>query len=106
MKLLDKHQIKITVVNPRSLKPFDKKLFLEQSRLAPMITLEDHTISGGFASLVDQVINQADHTVKCVHLGWPCETIPWGGSNDIREKYQLLPEQIADQLLATVFKGL
>lgn len=106
MKLLEKYKIKITVVNPRSLKPFDEKLFLKQSRLAPMITLEDHTTSGGVASLVDQIINEAEHDVKCVHLGWPCETIPWGGSNDIREKYGLLPEQIVDRLRVTVFKGL
>ncbi|MCK5834828.1 MAG: 1-deoxy-D-xylulose-5-phosphate synthase [Lentisphaeria bacterium] len=106
MKRLEKAGIKITVVNPRSLKPFDKKLFLEQSHLAPMITLEDHTTSGGFASLTDQVINEADHAVTCIHLGWPCETIPWGGANDIRKKYQLLPEQIAEKLLSTVFKGI
>ncbi len=105
MEILGKSNIKITVVNPRSLKPFDKTLFTEQLIDAPIITLEDHSISGGFASIADRISNEVQSDNRCYHFGWPDEVIPWGNSKDIRKQYGLLAEQVASKLIDTMFKG-
>ncbi len=88
----------MAVVNTRFLKPFDAELLREQAGQMPIITLEDHALTGGLATLTDQLLAGRDH-VRLLHKGWPQEEyIPWGSIAGIRRKYRMLPEQIVEDI--------
>jgi 1-deoxy-D-xylulose-5-phosphate synthase len=57
--LLDKQGIHVEVVNARFVKPLDKKGILAlANRQDRVVTLEDHSIMGGFGSAVLECVSQ------------------------------------------------
>ncbi len=98
MKSLEKSGIKSTVVNPRFIKPFDEKLFLEQLEQAPIVTIEDHSVIGGLATVTDIVAQKSNSSNRCHHLGWPDQIIEWGTNQGIRNKYSMDIKSITDRV--------
>ena len=99
-EILAEKGVRVKVVNTRFLEPFDSEAFLADCADMPCITLEDHFTEGGLASIARDVIgNNANKGLLA--KGFPKEIIPWGKTNDIREKYRLQPEQIAEDILKT-----
>ena len=97
-KILAKQGVELKVVNPRFLIPFDKSAIAEDAQQMPIITLEDHFIDGGFASIVAKELQNANHN-KILNLGWPCEVLPWGTVSGIRKKFKLDPPAIAQTII-------
>lgn len=95
---LAENNIQADVVNVRFLKPFDRELLLEQAQSKLIVTIEDHTLTGGLASLVNAALcNQNQARIR--NFGWPDEEIvPWGSIDDLRERFGLTPENIARQI--------
>ncbi|MCM8532307.1 MAG: 1-deoxy-D-xylulose-5-phosphate synthase [Lentisphaeraceae bacterium] len=95
--ILSSKNIEVKVVNTRFLAPFDQDALLQDSQDMPIITLEDHIINGGLASICSEILTNKKHN-GLVAKGYPSEIIPWGKTKDIRQQYGLLPEQIASEI--------
>ncbi len=86
-----------TVVNARFLAPFDAEL---ARRLAPgrmVVTIEDHVLSGGLASAMDDALINADHG-RVLHFGWPAGPIPSGPVPELKAAYGLTAAAIAEKI--------
>lgn len=88
------------VVNARFVKPLDVELLLKNSdENKTIITLEDHSVSGGFGSAVLEVLAANGRRNDVELIGWPDEFIPHGTDvASIRKKYNLSTEQIAERV--------
>lgn len=94
-KQLAEQGIILKVVDTRFLAPFDETLFADHLSAGPVITLEDHTVDGGFGALTDRVARKLGLDGKLLHYGWPKEVISWGTVSGLRRKYGLTAEQLA-----------
>lgn len=88
-----------TIVNTRYLAPFDTRTalhFAHEGRL--IVTLEDHVCTGGLASVMDETLSGIV-PAKVLHFGWnAAEILPHGKIPQLREKYGMTPEAIADRI--------
>lgn len=91
--------LSITHVNARFIKPIDKECLLEQARRSKLIvTLEDHTISGGFGSAVMEALSELGCRIPVLRVGWPDHFIEHGSLDVLRSKYGLVPAAIAERV--------
>jgi len=91
----------LAVVNPRFVKPFDADLLKRQAAAMPVITLEDNCRTGGLAALAAEVLIDVPHR-GVLSLGWGDEIIPHGAVRALREDAGLMPEQIAEKIVAFI----
>lgn len=99
-KILANKGIHIIVVNVRFLRPFDDALFLKHIEQFPVFTLEDHVAEGGLASVTDKVSATVKPANTCRHFCWPNKVIPGGTVNEIRRKFGMTAEQIAEKIVS------
>lgn len=92
--------VKVGVVNARFAKPLDTALLARQAKSAKLIvTLEDHTIMGGFGSAVVEALSDAGVPTPVVRIGWPDKFIHHGSSvAGLRAENGLSPEQIFEKV--------
>ncbi|MCM8800783.1 MAG: 1-deoxy-D-xylulose-5-phosphate synthase [Candidatus Omnitrophica bacterium] len=96
--LLEKEGIKITLVNPRFVKPLNVKLLKEISQQVRFIfTVEEAVLEGGFGSAISEVLETA--TIK---IGLPSEFICAGKRDLLLEKYGLTGHGIASKIKANL----
>ena len=91
---LSRKGIEVKVVNARFLSPFDKDALVEDARQMPVISLEDHYIEGGLASICSEILISIDHK-GFLPKGLPRAVIPWGKVPDLRSQNNLSCEQIS-----------
>ena len=95
-EILKKSNIKSTVVNTRFIKPFDSELLIQQAKKMPIVTIEDSQIDGGIGGITDSLLVNIDHHgIK--HFGWGDKIVPHGTVSGIRKKFEMTPDQIAEQ---------
>ncbi len=96
--LQSQYGLSATVVNARSLKPFDRDLLMEQASKMPVVTMEDHVKSGGLASIAAEVLASEKHS-GILSFGWETERIvPHGSIQQLRRDAGLLPEDVAKRI--------
>lgn len=86
-------------INARFIKPLDEACllrFAEKSRL--IVTLEDHSIVGGFGSAVAEALMQAGCRTDVLRIGWPDAFIEHGKLEQLRERYGLSPQAVARRI--------
>lgn len=95
-RLEEEEGICATVVNARFAKPLDLKLLLHHaSRFPLLVTMEDHSVTGGFGTAVIEALQDAGSPVPVQRIGWPDRFIPHGSSvTDLREANGLSAETI------------
>jgi 1-deoxy-D-xylulose-5-phosphate synthase len=104
--LLEKEGVACTVVNPRFIKPLDTALLASQSRETDaFVTVEDHTVNGGFGSMVAEALDEMGCRLPVVKAGWPDAFVEHGAIDLLRKKHGLTPEAIAERTLAALRKG-
>ena len=87
-----------SVVNARFVLPFDKELMKRQLHEGTQIVIiENHLTTGGFASIVRDELPEAASSIQA--FGWQEEDVPWGDVRQLRERYGLTPEAIADSII-------
>ena len=96
--ILKKKKIDVCVVNTRFIKPFDKELLLKQAAKMPIATIEDCQIDGGLGGIVDSLLINKKHK-DVSHFGWSDKIIPHGTVCEIRRKFDLTPEAIAEKIV-------
>jgi 1-deoxy-D-xylulose-5-phosphate synthase len=94
-KQLEAEGISTALINARFIKPLDAdcfRSFAKQARV--VITIEDHSIQGGFGSAVIEDLQTAGITTPVERVGWPDQFIEHGTVPLLRQKYGLTAERI------------
>ena len=105
LKLADQlaleHHLSVAVVNARFVKPLDRELLLQHAAATRLIvTLEDHTIVGGFGSAVIEAVQEAGATTPVERIGWPDKFVEHGNSVDtLRAAYGLAHDDMYRRVL-------
>lgn len=86
-----------TVVNARFLSPFDAELARKLAAGRVVVTIEDHVLTGGLASAMDEALSNAEHG-GILHFGWPSGPIPSGPVPELKAAYGLTAAAIAEKL--------
>ena len=101
-ELIEKElDFKVTVVNSRFLKPFDTALLNETTSNAKLLaTIEDHSIVGGLANIVNAEIQNMNLNLTAINFGWSdLEFPPQGKPALIKEKFNLDAKSIAKRII-------
>ncbi|KAB3527564.1 1-deoxy-D-xylulose-5-phosphate synthase [Alkaliphilus serpentinus] len=91
--------IKVTIINPRFIKPLDEGLILEYANKCNSIyTIEDHVKHGGFGSQVLSLLN--DHSInKEVRIfAIPDEFVEHGDVHILHDYYHLCGDKLAQEI--------
>lgn len=101
---LSEKGLEVTVVNARFAKPLDRKCILELAGSHKLIiTVEDHTLMGGFGSAVLELVSdEGENAGKVVRMGIPDRFIEHGARNLLLKNLGLDEEGIADKFIATL----
>ena len=101
---LSEHNITAGLVNPRFVKPIDKKAILSSAKKSKLIvTLEDNVINGGFGSAVTEVINDSEINCPVERIGWPDKFIDHGSSvQQLRDSVNLDLESILQKVILRI----
>jgi len=95
-----KHEnIKVTLINPRFLKPLDSSLIIEQaSKCKQIYTIEDNYKTGGFGSQIQSLLNENNIYKGVNTLAFPDKFIEHGDVSSLYDVYGLN----VDDVLATI----
>ena len=98
-KLLAECGIRASHINARFIKPLDEECLLGYARRCRLVvTLEDHSIVGGFGSAVAEALMQAGCHTDVLRIGWPDAFVEHGSLEQLRELHGLTPQQIARRI--------
>lgn len=87
-------------INARFIKPLDEECLLNYARKCKLIvTLEDHTVVGGFGSAVQELLSSHGVSTQVLPIGWPDEFVEHGTLELLRAKHGLTPENITSRIL-------
>jgi 1-deoxy-D-xylulose-5-phosphate synthase len=87
------------IVNPRFIVPPDRDLLSRHATTARCIaTFENGVITGGFGSLVNEVLADTGYRGACLRFGWPDQFIPQGPFNALAERFGLTAPAIAERI--------
>lgn len=88
-------------INARFICPLDEELLLQVARSGSLlVTMEDHTIVGGFGSAVMELLNERGLNTRVLRIGWPNEFVEHGKEAELREKHRLTPSAICQTILS------
>jgi 1-deoxy-D-xylulose-5-phosphate synthase len=88
--------ISVAVLNARFAKPLDRERIARLARRCKvLVTVEEHSVLGGFGSAVSGALAQAGITIPTRHLGIPDRLVEHGDPTEIRREIGLDREGIA-----------
>jgi len=104
-ELLEKQGVQATVVNMSTVKPLDVATLQKVAqRTGCILTVEEHSVMGGLGSAVAEALAEEGRVV--VHrYGIMDEFGQSGPAEALLKHYKLMPEDIAEQALATMKKS-
>ena len=91
--LLEGDGIGAAVLNMSSVRPLDRQAILHAAAAGPIVTIEEHTVTGGLGGAVAEVVVQS-HPVRMRMLGFPGEFAPTGAPTFLFEHFGLTSEGI------------
>ncbi len=101
--MLERKNIKSTILHVPTVKPIDKKTLLEELKAAKVIvTVEEGTIYGGLGSAVAEILSEAnfDKPKKFARIGVRDEfPVKYGSQADLMKYYKITPEEIVKTIL-------
>lgn len=103
--LLAAQGVEVGVVNARFAKPLDGELLRECAAIGPLLTLEDHALSGGFGSAVCEFLADAGIACRIVRLGIPDEFVRAAAPEEQYRQLGLDARGVADSFLSVVRGG-
>ncbi len=90
-----------THINARFIKPLDADCICNFARKGDLIvTLEDHCVSGGFGSAVQELLAAEGISTPVLRIGWPDAFVEHGKDAQLRSKHGLTPEAITHTILS------
>jgi 1-deoxy-D-xylulose-5-phosphate synthase len=99
---LEKEGIRLAVVNARFAKPLDEETILSLARKAgAVLTVEEGVLAGGFGSAVRELLDRHRRfDIRFKSIGLPLEVYPLGKADQIKRRYGLDANGLADQIRA------
>jgi len=95
--LLEKENIKCTLISMHTIKPFDENLFLQSIKNTKgIITLEEHSESGGLGEKCASILVQNKITTNFKIIGFPDEYMVNGSQSDVLDYYNMAPEKLTE----------
>ncbi|MCK8825440.1 1-deoxy-D-xylulose-5-phosphate synthase [Fuchsiella alkaliacetigena] len=103
-KLAEEHQLEVTVINSRFVKPLDEELILGLAEeTGVLLTIEENALQGGFGSAVLELLTEHSlNQVQIDRIGLPDKFIEHGKQEFLRSKYGLDEAGIIDRVLEIV----
>ncbi len=96
-ELLEKININCTLISMHTIKPFDEEVFLNSvSKVKAVITIEEHSVSGGLGEKCASVMMQKNIHVPFKILGFPDEYMVNGSQKDVLDHYNMSAEKILE----------
>ncbi|HEY1663286.1 MAG TPA: 1-deoxy-D-xylulose-5-phosphate synthase [Verrucomicrobiae bacterium] len=94
--------IDCAVINPRFTKPIDPGTHEFFGKAADLIiTIEDHTVMGGYGSAVLELFSEKNVTTPLIRIGWPDQFIEHASAQDeLRKRYGLTVENVVAKVKA------
>ncbi|MDB2636173.1 transketolase family protein [Alphaproteobacteria bacterium] len=104
-QLLSEKNIHATVISMHTIKPFDAKTFLTESKKSKVIiSIEEHSIYGGLGEQCASLLAQHNINAKFQILGIPDEYMINGSQSDVLDYYNMSPEKISKTVIALITK--
>ena len=104
-QLLSEKNIHATVISMHTIKPFDAKTFLTESRKSKVIiSIEEHSIYGGLGEQCASLLAQHNINAKFQILGIPDEYMINGTQSDVLDYYNMSPEKIYNTVISLLAK--
>ena len=104
-QLLNKKNIHPTVISMHTIKPFDAKTFLAESKKSKFIvSIEEHSIYGGLGEQCASLLAQHNINAKFRILGIPDEYMINGTQSDVLDYYNMSPEKISNTVISLLAK--
>ena len=104
-QLLSEKNIHATVISMHTIKPFDAKTFLTESRKSKVIiSIEEHSIYGGLGEQCASLLAQHNINAKFQILGIPDEYMINGTQSDVLDYYNMSPEKISNTVISLLAK--
>jgi len=102
MQVADKLEVEgisTALINPRFTKPLDSDVLEFFGRSVEVIlTLEDHSLKGGFGSAVLEELSNLGIGTPVVRIGWPDQFIEHGKPDALRAKYGITVENALNKV--------
>lgn len=103
-RLLSKEGISARVINMHTIKPLDEEILIKAAKETKgMVVCEEHSIVGGLASAVDEVIAE-NYPTKVIRVGVRHRFGQSGDTDDLLKEYNLTPEDIVKAAKSIVKK--
>ena len=99
--LLIRQGISLMVVNCATVKPLDES-FLRENAHMPMITLEEHLLTGGFGASVASFCIQEELPQPILSIGIPDMYVKHGNRSELLKYLGLQPKALAGRVLAVL----
>ena len=104
-QLLSEKNIHSTVISMHTIKPFDAKTFLTESKKSKVIiSIEEHSIYGGLGEQCASLLAQHNINAKFQILGIPDEYMINGTQSDVLDYYNMSPEKISNTVISLLAK--
>lgn len=99
---LERDGFSVGVINARFIKPVDKELLSDAiERAGRLITVEEHTLCGGFGSAISEALaDMGRHDVPVLRIGIKDHFVEHGGVEQLRAKLKLDADGIYEQVKA------
>ena len=95
-EILHKKNIYSSHINMHTLKPFDDDLLIESlSKVKAIISVEEHSESGGLGEKCASLISQNNIQIPFKIIGFPDEYMINGSQSDVLDHYNMSPEKLA-----------
>ena len=105
-EILDKEDIKPTIINARFLKPIDQDMLHEICKTYKnIITIEDNVITGGFSSNINKFVIDNKYNINIENIALPERFIEHGSVEELYCEVGLSPQNIADKIKDVYKKG-
>ncbi|OOB76863.1 MAG: hypothetical protein BEN19_03745 [Epulopiscium sp. Nuni2H_MBin003] len=93
------YKIKPSLIEIPAIVPLDKQNLANiLNGYSIIVTIEDHILSAGFGTLIENALIMCGISKKYMHFGYESGIIEHGKVEDILNKYNLLPYQIAKRI--------
>ena len=96
-EILSSLDISASVYDLRVLKPLNEnEITAIANEYSKVVTIEDGTIIGGVGSSISSLLAKSGQTV--LNIGWPDQYIPHGTIDELRKKFGLDPNSVAEKI--------
>lgn len=97
--LAENHSINASVLNVHTLRPLDKNIEELINKFPLVVTVEEHSISGGLGTIISELITKnLIKNTQLMKLGLPNEFLKSGTYEQLLKRYRLDPETIVKDI--------